>query len=438
MTSAQLLLRGARLFDPASGIDEIGDVLITAGRIVEVGEGLDPRGAEVVELEGLLLTPGLVDVHAHLREPGGEDRETIATGAAAAAAGGFTTICAMPNTDPVIDAAELVDLVLERARRAGLARVLPIAAATVGSRGETPTDAVALAAAGAVALSDDGRPIATADVLARVLTGASRAGLVVADHCEDPAISAGGVVRAGPIAERLGVPGVPAEAESEAVARDLEVLATTGGRLHLCHLSTAASVDLVRRGKESGLSFTCEVTPHHLIATVEMVYDEGQQAKMNPPLGDSTDRLALQLALADGTIDCVATDHAPHTAAEKSRGLAEAPFGVVGLETAFALLFTELVETEALSLEVLVDRLTEGPARAFGLECARLAPESRADLAVFDLDTTWSVDAARFRSKGRNTPFDGWPLRGRPVLTVLGGRIVHDARAELRDRRIAR
>ena len=424
---AQLLLRGARLFDPASGIDEMGDVRIAAGRIVEVGEGLEPCGAEVVELGGLLLTPGLVDVHAHLREPGGEARETIATGAAAAAAGGFTTVCAMPNTDPVIDSPELVELVLERAERAGLARVLPIAAATVGSRGETPTDAVALATAGAVALSDDGRPI-PGDLLARVLEGAREAGLVVADHCEDLALSAGGAVRSGPVADRLGVRGVPAEAESEAVARDLAILSETGGRLHLCHLSTAASVDLVRRAKENDLPITCEVTPHHLIATYEMVYDEGSHAKMNPPLGDPSDRLALQLALADGTIDCVATDHAPHTAQEKERDLAEAPFGLVGLEIAFALLYTELVETGILTLEVLVDRLSEGSARAFGLECARIRPESRADLAVFDLERSWTVDASRFRSKGRNTPFDGWPLRGRPVLTVLGGRIVHDAR----------
>ena len=423
-----LILRGGRLFDPASGIDDNGDVRIVAGRIVEVGEGLDPCGAEVIELEGALLTPGLVDVHVHLREPGGEAKETIATGVAAAAAGGFTSVCPMPNTDPVVDSPELVELVCDRARSVGLARVFPIAAATVGSRGDTPTDAARLKAAGAVALSDDGLPIATADVLARVLEGARAAGLVVADHCEDRGLAAGGAVRAGTVADKLGVRGVPAEAESDAVARDLEVLARTGGRLHLCHLSTAESVDLVRRAKEKGLAVTCEVTPHHLIATADMLYDEGPQAKMNPPLGDSADRLALRLALADGTIDCIATDHAPHTAEEKARGLADAPFGVVGLEIAFPLLFTELVEGGVLSLDVLVDRLSEGPARAFGLECARLVPESRADLAVFDLETPWAIDVNHFHSKGRNTPFDGWPVHGRPMLTILGGRVVHDAR----------
>jgi dihydroorotase len=424
----RLVLRGARLFDPASGIDETGDVVVVGGRIAEVGKGLRTGQAGVLELEGLLLTPGLIDVHVHLREPGSEAVETIATGAAAAAAGGFATACAMPNTDPVIDSPALVALVRDRAARVGGARVLPIGAASVGSRGEAPTDPRALREAGAVALSDDGRPIASAELLARVLGGASAAGLVVADHCEDQALSRRAPVRTGPVAERLGVPGYPSEAESAAVARNLEVLAEVGGRLHLCHLSTAASVDLVRRAKDAGLEVTCEVTPHHLVATAELVLEEGANAKMNPPLGDESDRLALRLGLADGTIDCVATDHAPHAAEEKTRGLVEAPFGVVGLETAFGLLYSELVETEEITLEVLVDRLTASPARAFGLECARLERGSVADLAAFDLDREWVVEAARFRSKGRNTPFDGWPLRGRPVLTIVAGRIVHDER----------
>ena len=433
MRGQRLLLRGARLFDPAGGIDETADLLVADRRIVDIGSNLDTKGARVLDLEGFLLTPGLVDIHAHLREPGQEAKETIATGAAAAAAGGFTTVCAMPNTEPVIDSPDRVALVRARASRARAARVLPIAAATRGSEGREPTDARTLRAAGAVALSDDGRPIATAAILARVLAGASEAGIVVADHCEDPAISRGGAVRAGPISDQLGVRGVPPEAESDAVARDLEVLGEAGGRLHLCHLSTASSVDLVRAAKEDGLEVTSEATPHHLVATDQLVLEKGSAAKMNPPLGDEADRLALRLALADGTIDCIATDHAPHTAEEKAKGIAEAPFGVVGLETAFALLYTELVMTEVITLEVLVDRLTQGPARTFGLEVTRLEPGSHADLAVFDPETEWVVDPERFRSKARNTPFAGWPLKGRPVLTLVAGRLVHDIRTGRRE-----
>ena len=421
-----LLLRGGRVIDPASQLDGAADVLVHDGRIAEIGARVEPADAEIYDLEGLLLTPGLIDVHVHLREPGQEHKETIATGAAAAAAGGFTTVCAMPNTEPVTDSPERVAFVRERGASAGLARVLPIAAATLGSRGMDPTDAAALRRAGAVALSDDGRPIPSG-LLPGVLVGASAAGIVVADHCEDLAISRAGAVRAGPVAERLGVRGVPAEAESEAVARDLEVLAETGGRLHLCHLSTASSVDLVRQAKDAGLPVTCEATPHHLVATANLVFDEGTNAKMNPPLGDAADRLALRIALADGTIDCIATDHAPHASEEKRVGLQEAAFGIVGLETAFALLFTELVGVESITLEVLIDRLTDGPARAFGLEPVRLVPGSRADLSAFDLEDTWTVDPERFRSLSRNTPFAGWPLQGRPVLTVVDGRVVHDA-----------
>jgi dihydroorotase len=426
VTRERFLLRGARLFDPPGGVDERGDLLVADGRIADIGSNLDSAGVRILELEGLLLTPGLVDIHAHLREPGQETKETIATGAAAAAAGGFTTVCAMPNTDPVIDSPDRIMFVRRRGQRAGAARVLPIAAATRGSEGLELTDTRALSSAGAVALSDDGRPIATAAMLARVLAAAKGVGIVVADHCEDPSISCGGVVRAGSVADQLGVRGVPAEAESAAVARDLEVLAEVGGRLHLCHLSTASSVNLVRAAKEEGLAVTCETTPHHLVATDRLVLEVGADAKMNPPLGGEEDRLALRLGLADGTIDCVATDHAPHTEEEKARGIAEAPFGVVGLETAFALLFTELVLGEAITLEVLVDRLTGGPRRAYGLAAERLAPGSRADLTVFDLEAEWTVDPKLFRSKGRNTPFAGWPLKGRPVLTLVEGRITCD------------
>jgi dihydroorotase len=408
--------------------DGRADVLVRNGRVERVAESLgEVSGAEVVDLSGMLLTPGLVDLHVHLREPGQESKETISTGMAAAAAGGFVAICAMPNTRPVVDLPELVRLVVERAAVAGPVRVHPIAAATVGSRGERPTDVEALAAAGAVAVSDDGQPISD-ETLAEVLRRARSAGIPVADHCEALHRSAGGVILEGPLARRLGVGGIPAEAESEAVARDIEVLARTGGRLHVCHVSTARSIELIRRAKADGLPVTAEATPHHLVLTAAQVEESGAQAKMNPPLANTEDREAVQAALADGTIDCVATDHAPHTDAEKRRGLADAPFGIVGLETAFAVLYSVLVEGRVLPLGTLVRRLSADPARALGLEAPVVRPGARADLAAFDLQTEWTVDPARFHSRGRNTPFAGWRLRGRPIFTVAGGQIAYDGR----------
>ncbi|MDX1622852.1 MAG: dihydroorotase [Gemmatimonadota bacterium] len=423
-----LLLRGGRVIDPASGRDERTDVLVSGSRVEAVAPGLAARDeGEVLDVGGWLVTPGLVDPHVHFREPGQEHKETIATGAAAAAAGGYTTVCAMPNTDPVIDSPAAVRSVLDRSGAAGAARVRPIAAATEGSAGERATDAAALADAGAVALSDDGLPIATAELLAEVLERAEESGLVVADHCEDRSLSEGGAVFET-LAERLGVGGIPADAESVAVERDLEVLERIGGRLHLCHLSTARSIELVRRAKADGLPVTAEVTPHHLVLTARAVELAGADAKMNPPLATDEDREAVRSALGDGTADCVATDHAPHAASEKDGGLEAAPFGIVGLETAFGLLHTELVLPGELSLEVLIERMTVGPARAFGLEAGRLEPGAPADVAVFALEEEWTVDPTRFLSRSRNTPFAGWPLVGRPVVTVVGGRIVHDAR----------
>ncbi len=414
------------MIDPAAGRDCVADVRIREGRVLEVGEDLAPRDGEAVfEARGRLVTPGLVDLHVHLREPGQEAKETIAAGAAAAAAGGFTTICAMPNTDPVVDTPERVRFVVERGRVAGAARVLPIAAATVGSRGGRLTEVACLAEAGAVAVSDDGLPIATAELLAGALVAARQTGIVVADHCEDRRLSAGGAVFAD-VAAELGVAGIPAEAESDAVARDLEVLAVSGGRLHVCHVSTAGSVEQIREAKRTGLAVTAEVSPHHLTLTTEAVGRLGSQAKMNPPLASAADRDSVLAALLDGTLDCVATDHAPHTGEEKARGLAAAPFGVIGLETAFGVLYTELVLPGRMPLAVLIERLTAGPARVFGLPAGALRPGDPADLAVFDLGTEWEVDPGAFRSRGRNSPWAGRRLFGRPVLTLVGGRVVHD------------
>ncbi|HET6363397.1 MAG TPA: dihydroorotase [Gemmatimonadota bacterium] len=429
MSAPALLLRGARLVDPMEGLDGPTDVLVRNGRIERLGPSLpESPGVEVVDLAGMLLTPGLVDPHVHLREPGQEEKETIATGTAAAASGGFVAVCAMPNTIPVVDSPDLVRLLIDRGAEAGAVRVHPIAAATVGSRGEAPTDAGALVAAGAVAVSDDGRPIPD-EVLAEVLRRAGDAGVPVADHCEVLGRSAGGSMYAGPLARRLGVEGIPPEAESDAVARDLEALARSGGRLHVCHVSTARSVELIRQAKADGLPVTAEATPHHLVLTVEAVATSGADAKMNPPLASAADREALRAALADGTIDCVATDHAPHADAEKRRGLADAPFGIVGLETAFALLYTDLVVGGVLPLATLVRRMSADPARAMGLEEPRIRPGARADLAAFDTESEWIVDPERFRSRSRNTPFAGWRLRGRPVYTIAAGRVAHDGLA---------
>ena len=426
MSAPALLLRGARLVDPLEGLDGPGDVLVREGRIERVGASLpEAPGVEVVDLTGMLLTPGLVDPHVHLREPGQEEKETIASGTAAAAAGGFVAVCAMPNTTPVVDSPELVRLVVERAAAAGPVRVHPIAAATVGSRGRTPTDHAALAAAGAVAVSDDGRPIPDL-VLSEVLRRAREAGVPVADHCEDLERSAGGSIYEGALARRLGVGGIPPEAESDAVARDLEALARNGGRLHVCHVSTARSVELIRDAKSDGLPVTAEATPHHLLLTVDAVAASGADAKMNPPLAAAADREAVRAALADGTIDCVATDHAPHADVEKRRGLADAPFGIVGLETAFGLLYTHLVLGGALDVGTLVRRMSADPARAMRMEEPRIRPGARADLAAFDTESEWIVDPDRFRSRSRNTPFAGWRLRGRPVYTLAGGRVAYD------------
>jgi dihydroorotase len=426
VTAPALLLRGARLRDPAGRLDRRGDVLVREGRIERVGGSLpDEPGVEVVDLAGMLLTPGLVDPHVHLREPGQEEKETIESGTAAAAAGGFVAVCAMPNTTPVVDGPDLVRLVVERAAAAGPVRVHPIAAATVGSRGETPTDAVALVEAGAVAISDDGRPIPDA-ILPEVLRRARAAGVPVADHCEVLARSAGGSIYAGPLARRIGVRGIPPEAESDAVARDLDVLARNGGRLHVCHVSTARSVELIRRARADGLAVTAEATPHHLVLTVDAVEAGGADAKMNPPLASASDREALRAGLADGTIDCVATDHAPHTEAEKGRGLDDAPFGVLGLETAFAVLYTDLVLAGAIDLDTLIRRMSSDAARAMGVDAPSIRPGARADLAAFDTESEWCVEPDRFRSKSRNTPFAGRRLRGRPVYTIADGRVAYE------------
>ena len=421
-----ILLRGGRVVDPSAGLDGPADVLLDGGRIAAVGPRLEAAGARPVDLHGLVVVPGLIDMHVHLREPGDEAKETILTGVRAAVHGGFATVCAMPNTRPVNDRPETTDLILRRAREAGLANVLPIAAITVGSAGLELVDMAALAAAGAAAFSDDGRPVSDDAIMRRALVAAAAVGRLVIDHCEDRSLAGAGAVNEGPVAARLGIRGIPAAAEDAMVARDIRLAEATGTRVHIAHLSTAGAVRLVAEAKSRGVRVSAEATPHHLFLTEEALASGDADLKMNPPLRAASDAAALVEGLRSGVIDVIATDHAPHTAGEKSRGLEAAPFGIVGLETAVPLVLDRLVAAGTITLARAVELLSCGPARLLGLrDKGRVAAGADADLTVLDLERPVTVDKSRFESKGRNTPFEGWTLRGGPVMTIVGGRIVY-------------
>ncbi len=430
---SRLLLKGGRVVDPASKRNGAFDVLLADGKVQEVKARLAVKGAEVVDVKGLVVCPGFIDLHTHLREPGREDKETIATGTRAAAAGGFTAVCAMPNTDPVNDQAGITRAILEKARSEGVVRVYPIGAITRGSRGEELAEYGDLKEAGCVALSDDGRPVASARVMRRALEYAQAFGLPVIDHCEEPTLTEKFSMNEGPVATLLGLRGYPATGEAIVVDRDVQLAALTGGRVHIAHVSAAGSVDAVRRGKARGLRVTAEATPHHLLLTDRAVKDSeyDTSTKMNPPLRSEADREAVIEGLRDGTIDCIATDHAPHTVDDKKVEYDQAAFGIVGLETAVALCLDRLVGRKVLELPWLVALLSTNPARVLGLPGGTLALGSPADVTVLDLRKKRTVDPARFASKGRSTPFGGWSLKGWPVLTVVNGRVVwRDVRVE--------
>jgi dihydroorotase len=427
--SERLLLRGGRVIDPARGVDGQFDVMIEHGRVAELGPKLAPRGATVRDVTGCLVAPGFIDIHVHLREPGREDKETIATGTRAAARGGFTAVCAMPNTTPVNDSAAVTRFVMDRAREARSVRVYPIGAITKGSLGEELAEYADMQKEGTVAVSDDGRPVGSALVFRRALEYAKGLGLVVIDHCEDPTLSHGCCMNEGPVATRLGLRGAPAVSESVIVERDIALAELTGGACHIAHLSTAAAVDAVRRGKARGVRVTAEATPHHLLLTDELVREReyDTSTKMNPPLRDERDRLAVLAGLKDGTIDCIATDHAPHTLDDKRVEFDQAAFGIVGLETAVPLMIDRVVNAGHLKLAQLVERMSTAPARVLGLPGGRLAPGDVADVTVVDLKRRARVDPEAFASKSRNTPFGGLELAGWPRLTLVGGRVVFDA-----------
>jgi dihydroorotase len=422
-----ILLTGGRVLDPSQQLDlPVGDVLLVDGRIEHAGERVGrPDDAEVLDCAGLVVSPGFVDVHCHLREPGREDVETIATGARAAAAGGFTAVCAMPNTDPVTDNQAAVGFIIRQAQRAASARVFPIGAISLGQRGEQLAEFGEMVGAGAVAVSDDGKPVVSAQLMRSALEYARTFGIPVADHCEEPTLAKGGAMNEGLVSARLGLKGIPSEAEEIMAIRDILLARRTGGHVHLCHMSTKGSVELIRWGKERGIRVTAEVCPHHLSLTEAAVEGYDTNAKMNPPLRTADDVEALQQAVKDGTIDLVATDHAPHHYDEKEREFADAPNGIVGLETALAVLVTWLVEPGILTYAQLVDRMACAPARIFNLPGGSLGRGGVADVTVFDPAREWVVDAKRFVSKGRNTPYAGRALRGRAICTVVDGRIVH-------------
>jgi dihydroorotase len=421
------LVRGGRVVDPSQGLDGFADLLLEDGTVVRVEEGIaSSEGAEVVDAEGLVVVPGLIDVHVHLREPGQEYKETVRTGTMAAAAGGFTAVCCMANTDPVNDHRAVTEHIRGEAERHGFARVHPIGAVSRGLEGQQLAEIGEMVAGGAVAVSDDGKPVMNAALMRLALLYAQHHGVPVVQHAEDLHLSAGAVMHEGEVSALLGMPGIPGSAEDVMVARDLILLADAGGRYHVAHLSTARSLELVREGKRRGLPVTCEVTPHHLLLTDDEVRASAfsTACKMKPPLRSAADRDALLAGLADGSVDVIASDHAPHHPDEKAQSFHDAPFGIVGLETTLPLCLDRLVRPGRLSLSRLVELLSCGPARAMGLAAGTLRPGAPADVTLIDLGTAYRVEPRELRSKGRSTPFAGWELRGRAVGTWIGGRRV--------------
>jgi dihydroorotase len=426
VTQPILLLKGGRLLDPSQQLDAPGDLLIVDGKVARVGGPIDGgEDAQVIDCSGAIVCPGFVDVHCHLRAPGRAPGVTVPTGPPAAAAGGFTAICAMPNTEPVTDNQAAVGFIIRQAMRAGAARVYPIGAISLGQRGEALAEFGEMVGAGAVAVSDDGKPVVSAQLMRTALEYAQTFNIPVIDHCEEPTLAHGGSMNEGYISARLGLRGIPSEAEEIMVIRDILLARLTGGHVHLAHMSTRGSVELIRWGKERGIRVTAEVTPHHLTLTEEAVEGYDTHAKMNPPLRTAADVEALREALRDGTIDLIATDHAPHHYDAKEREFADAPFGIVGLETALALVVTELVESGIIDFATLVDRMSTRPARLFGLPGGSLRAGGVADVTVFDPRREWTVDPEAFLSKGRNTPYAGRTLRGRALATIIGGRLAY-------------
>jgi dihydroorotase len=452
----RILIKGGRVIDPVSGVDDLLNLFVEDGKIAriekhtggrrqeaggteptETGRGKGSKTAKpaesvlnvdrVMDATGLVVCPGLIDMHVHLRQPGREDKETIASGTMAAARGGFTAVCCMPNTDPVNDTRSVTECILDTAKREGAVQVYPVGAITKGLKGEELAEIGELFEAGCVAISDDGRPVMNAELMRRAMEYAVMFDLPVIQHSEDLHLSGRGVVHEGLVGTELGLRGIPSASETAMVARDLLLTELTGARLHVAHVSAAESVRLIREAKARGVRVTCEATPHHLALTEEAVRGFHTNAKMNPPLRSEADRQALVEGLQDGTIDVIATDHAPHTVQEKEREFDLAPCGVIGLETALAVTLTTLVAPGILSLPQVIAKLTSEPARILKLSRGQIVEGADADLTIFDPNRDWTVDPATFASKSRNTPFAGWRLRGGTVATLVAGKVAWEA-----------
>ncbi|MCP4603970.1 MAG: dihydroorotase [Proteobacteria bacterium] len=414
-------IKGGRIIDPARHIDEISDLVISGNTIADPES--TPKAGEVVDATGLWVVPGLIDAHVHLREPGQEHKENITTGLEAAAAGGFTAVLPMPNTIPPNDSPEITRMMIERASELKGTRIYPVAAATAERRGERLAPLAELVAAGAVAFSDDGNAVVDDSVMKEALVACCDLGVPLSQHAEDPLLSKDGVINSGDVAKKLDVPGWPCEAEDRIVARDINLLKTTGGHLHISHISTKGAIELVRKAKAEGLPVTAEVTPHHLHLTDQAAIDVGTLAKVNPPLRRAEDVDAARGALVDGTIDIIATDHAPHTLKDKENGLVEACFGMIGLEVAVPLMLL-LVEQGVLTPMRMIEAMSTGPAKIFGLPGGTLAPGTIADITLINPARPHRIDPESFKSKGRNTPFGGWKVPGRAVSSIVNGKIV--------------
>ena len=435
------MIQGGRVIDPGH-LDAIADILIEGDKIIDVRESGTPGtlqkkpppktiGLKTINAAGKIVCPGLIDMHVHLREPGHEHKETIKTGTRAAASGGFTAVCSMPNTDPVNDNCEVTGFILNKAELAKSARVHPAGAISIGSKGAKLCDFKLLKNCGVVAVTDDGSPVMSEALMKKALIAAGTLGLPVISHCEDLDLADGGVMNAGPVASELKLAGISNASESVMVQRDIALCEITGAPLHIAHVSTAESVQVLRDAKSRGLSVTAETAPHYFLLTDAAVKEQGTHAKMNPPLRSENDRTAIRQGLADGTIDAIATDHAPHSKHEKSVEFTKAANGIIGMETAVSLSL-KLVEDGVLSINELVAKMSTHPARILGIECG-LQPGLTADITIIDPDFRHAVDVSRFQSLSRNCPFDKWPLKGRPVLTMVGGRVVFDSLEVFKD-----
>ena len=422
----RLLIKGGRVVDPANGVDEILDILVEDGIIAELNSGIDAqeKGADVIDAQGKTVVPGLVDMHVHLREPGYEEKETIETGCLAAVAGGITTVACMANTLPVNDNASVTRFILQSARAVGTIDVLPVGAVSKGLKGEEFVEFGPMKEAGVVAFCDDGNPIMDSELMGMALESSRKWRLPILSHCEDLNLSRGGVMNEGDLSRELGLKGIPRAAEEVMVARDIILADLTKGKLHICHVSTAGSVELIRRAKLRRVPVTAETAPHYFTLTEEAVRDHGTNAKINPPLRTHLDLKAIKEGLRDGTIDAIATDHAPHDEASKAMDFSRAPSGIIGLETALPLTL-RLVDEGVLSMDGAIAKLSTNPSKILGLNRGTLSKGSQADVTIFDGEREFVVQKAAFRSKSRNTPFDGWKLKGVVELTIAGGRIVY-------------